>query len=421
MNFKYWLYNEVDWESDVLSGGFSDVSKTCISPEKLVELLNQQIDRLNSAEREKFFRSAERGNPKKMLLPQFTRGVLMDPLDPSKGREKYERMTMMKLEDFAKALTNEPKTVFDEGEKSKHSNELDPNSYTVNTGIPALRAVVYDKEAGKFYSINTCTGAGDCVVTCFALKNLYVLNDGKNLKLHQRINLMVNDPQRYYEKALTELRAIATKVIPPSREFPEGKTLHLRWNDAGDWFSEIYFNIARKVTEELKNMEIGGISFAGGGDSKKISFRDKIHSYAYTKQHKFVELGRQHDMTMNFSMGAKESEREKVNLNTTKVSAIIPREVFNGFFLPKKKDKPFEFKPGRDREQLRKAVHNYVLLNYLGLNNKSQNSLKNLLYPDELVKIPKSNEFKYNVIVISGDSDISAQRRDVHWTFLLEH
>jgi hypothetical protein len=320
-------------------------------------------------------------------------------------------------------LTKEPKTVFDEGEKAKHSNQLDPSTYTVNTGIPALRAIVYDKDAGKFYSINTCLGAGECVRDCYALKGLYVMNDGKNMKLHQRINLMVNDPQRYYEKALIELRAIAMEVIPPSREFQEGRTLKLRWNDAGDWFSETYFNIARKVTEELKNIEVnvGGISFSGERDNRKISFRDRVHSYAYTKQHKFVELGRQHGMTMNFSLGAKEGERKKVNYNTTKISVVVPRSVFEGYFEPPKKNQPMQFKPGKDKEQLRRKVHSWAMLNYFGMNNRNENSVENMLYPEELVRIPEGNEFKYNVIVIAKDSDISAQRRDVHWTFLLEH
>jgi hypothetical protein len=424
MNFRDWFINEVEWQRDPSEYGFSDVVRTCMDPDKFVELLNAEIERLDVKKgRDRFYRTAER-KPEKMLLPQFTRGNIMDPLDPVLGREASGSVDRMTIKDFARVLTQEPKTVFDEGLKSKHTNELDPTVFTVNTGIPALRAIVYDKRRGKFYSINTCLGAGSCVMNCFALKGFYVMNDGKNMKLHQRINLLVNDPERYYEKALMELRSVGMRIIPPSPEFPEGRTLKIRWNDAGDWFSETYFNIARKITEELKKMEVRGpeISLFGKGKSRSFNFADRIHSYAYTKQHKYVELGRKHGITMNFSLGAKEGERREVDYKTTKISAVVPRLVFKDYFLKAEKDQeegPVQFKPGKDREQLRRSVHSWALLNgYLERGTK----LGSMLYTDELVERAEGHGFKYHVIVMPrGDSDISAQRRDVQWTFLLEH
>jgi hypothetical protein len=424
MNFRDWFINEVRWKDLPSDYGFSDVVKTCIKTDKFVELLNAEIKRLNVKKgRERFFRSAER-EPEKMLIPQFTRGNIMDPMNPVAGRAAEGEYEMQTIEEFAAKLTEEPKTVFDEGLKSKHTNELDPTVFTVNTGIPALRAIVYDKRRGKFYSINTCLGAGSCVMNCFALKGFYVMNDGKNMKLHQRINLLVNDPERYYEKALMELRSVGMRIIPPSPEFPEGRTLKIRWNDAGDWFSETYFNIARKITEELKKMEVRGpeISLFGKGKSRSFNFSDRINSNAYTKQHKYVELGRKHGITMNFSLGAKEGERREVDYKTTKISAVVPKVVFKDYFLKAEKDQeegPVQFKPGKDREQLRRSVHSWALLNgYLERGTK----LGSMLYTDELVERAEGHGFKYHVIVMPrGDSDISAQRRDVQWTFLLEH
>lgn len=422
MNFKYWLLNEVDWESDPSEFGFSDVVKTCMSHEELVKQLNEELDRLKvkSGKRERFFRSAER-RPERMLMPQFTKGNIINPREPVLGRSGKGKASMQTIKEFIEVLTAEPKEVFGEGLKSEHSNILNPEVFTVNTGIPALRAIVFDKAEEKFYSVNTCLGAGTCVMNCFALKGFYVMNDGKNMKLHQRINLLVNDPQRYYEKALMELRAFAMKVIPPTRDFPEGRTLKIRWNDAGDWFSETYFQIARKITDELKKIEISlpAIDLYGKGNKSKLSFKDRIHSYAYTKQHKYIELGRRHGITMNFSLGAKEGEKGQVDYSKTKISAIVPRIVFKDYFDTSEEGEELRFRAGKTKDQLRRAIHSWAMLNgHLGRNDK----LENLIFTDELVRIPEGRTFKYNVIVLPrGDSDISAQRRDVHWTFLLEH
>jgi hypothetical protein len=246
MNFKNWLMNEVNWRKDPSKYGFSDVSATCIPIETFIEGLNKQLERYrqSSKERDRFPRHAEL-EPQRQLLPQYSSASLGRIVDPSR-----DKITKESVLDFIKNITSMPATIFDEGEKSKHSNELDPNVYTINTGIPALRAIVFDKAEEKFYSINTCKGAGSCIVDCFALKGFYVLSDGKNIKLHQRINLLVNSPEEYYRKALEELKAVAL------REIPKGKVLKIRWNDAGDWFSKTYYNIAIKITKDLKNIKL---------------------------------------------------------------------------------------------------------------------------------------------------------------------
>lgn len=418
MNFRDWFINEVQWEEDPSKYGFSDVSARCISIDEFVAGLNKQLERYQQSakERERFPRHAEL-EPKRQLLPQYTASDIHGIVDPSKG--KVTRETVM---DFVDSITQMPNTIFDEGEKSKHSNELDPNVFTINTGIPALRAVVFDKAAQKFYSINTCKGAGSCIVDCFALKGFYVLSDGKNRKLHQRINLLVNEPEEYYRKALEELKAVAF------REIPNGKILKIRWNDAGDWFSKTYYNIAMKITKDLKNiklhLDMGEPSLfkTTRKKQKPIDFSDKILSYGYTKQGEYIELGKKHGMLMNFSLGAKQEELGKVDISKTKMSVIVPRDVFEGVFNKKTKDEPISYKVGMSKEALRQKVRLWAI------SKGHIDADEPLLFTDELVRMPESkNPFwrggkKYNVLVMpSGDSDIGAYRHDVHYTFLMQH
>jgi hypothetical protein len=417
MNFREWLLTEVEWDTDPSSYGFSDVERKCMTINELIKGLNQQLARYRKDPkyRERFPRSAER-TPKSMLLPQYTRSNMEKVLS---GEGGFNVQTVL---EFAESLTQEPATIFDIGEKSQHSNELDPGSFVINTGIPALRAVIFDEKTKEFYSINTCVGAGDCILNCFALKAFYVLSDGKNIKLHQRINLLVNNPELYYKKAFRELRAVAL------REIPDGKTLKIRWNDAGDWFSRTYFNIASKVTKDLKSIKIrssGGIDEPSlFGTSKKkdkiIDFKDKILSYGYTKQGDYVNLGREEGILMNFSLGAKPEEVDKVKLPEIKLSKVVPKEVTEGIFARKEKDKPWQYKPGKNDETLRDTITKWA---------KKEGLLEpqeKILFMKELVKIRESKPFwetgkKLHVMVLPGESDMPAYRHDVHYTFLLEH
>lgn len=407
INFKKWLINEINWTETPDNFGFSDVSATCLPVEIIVDDLNKQLERLKKSpnDRGKFPRNSEL-KPKKMLLPQLTTKTIHTAKDTIEG--------------FIKKITKEPKTIFDIGIKSEHSNQLDQNSFTVNTGIPALRSIVYDMQQEKFYAINTCKGAGSCIMNCYALKGFYILHDGKNLKLQQRINLLVNDPEKYYLKALEELKAIALK------EVSNGKILKIRWNDAGDWFSKTYYNIAVKITNDLKSIKLSLSDFnskllsSNTVRKKIIDFKDKIVSYGYTKQGEYIELGKKDNIILNFSTGAKQSELAKIDINSTKMSVIVNKSVFDKVF--KRNAGQVKFAHGMNKEILRQLITNWAIENnYINYGDK-------LLFTDELIKIPENkNPFwnkgkKYNVIILpKGDSDLPAQRKDVHYTFLMEH
>jgi hypothetical protein len=154
-----------------------------------------------------------------------------------------------------------------------------------------------------------------------------------------------------------------------------------------------------------------------------------------------IEIGKAAGFTMNFSTQAKLADRLQVNFNTTKISDIIPKEVFKEFmysrgkgFAKDENDKTL-LRPD-SREAFKQKVREY----YENLlppfkKGKEEISLKlkdyqenikflkgeKLIFTDELPS-EESEGFKYNVIVLPyGDSDAPAQRADVHYTLLCEH
>jgi hypothetical protein len=364
---------EVDWSK------FSDVDKVCLTSEEVEARLNAELDRLKTPTKSRQTASKDFARISKGNIPTFSEGKA-------------------NIVQFIKDIAKRPKTIFDEGEKSKHTT--DENIMTINTGIPALKAVLWDEEAKKFYTITTCPGAGQCIKPCYAMKGFYIMNDGKNLKLINRLQLMMNHPDEYERLAYNEAEVFAFKAKQ------SGKTLQIRWNDAGDFFSKVYFDIATHVTDKLK---------LAGYD---------VNSYAYTKVGKYISLGAEKGMTMNFSGGAAEKEKQQVELGKIKTSEIVPKEVFADLFIgfkgrfEKDENGLTKFK---DPETGRPELKRRIVKHYAHKQGFDNLSVDNLLFTDELP--PRiGTPLQYDAIILpNNDSDRPAQRSDVRTTFLLVH
>jgi len=313
---------------------------------------------------------------------------------------------VLNVEKFKNLISKEPSKIFDRNPKMEKSDK-GRNQYTINTGLPAIKGIIFDEDDNEFKHINTCPGAGECQLVCYARGGFYGMNDGKIIKLIRRLNLLWNNPKRYYQLVMEELISAASSKQTPKASWDfndiddvttknEGPQLVIRWNDAGDFFDETYFKIAMSATKQLVKL---------GYDVK---------SYAYTKQAKYIDLAGE-TMVMNFSKGSISSELEKVDLEKVKFSDIVPEDLFKQVFVYKgphiqvdNDDLPI-FKQG-GKELLRQLMAKEYNI-----------PIDRLKYQYELP--PKeSDKFKYDVIVLpKGDSDISAQRNDVHKTFLLVH
>ena len=363
--------NEVDWDEE-----FSDVKKTCLAPEMVVKMLNDQLGRLNkpSKDREKIDANT----------PIISRGNL--PVADGDIDVDY----------FIKEITTKPKQIFDRNPKMEKS-DTGGFQYTVNTGIPALRGIIYDIDNQKFFTINTCPGAGTCAVSCYARKGFYIMNDGKNLKYIQRLNLLLNDPEEYENIIMDELDPLAYKIKRESKK--EGKDIKLviRWNDAGDFFAKKYYDIAISVTNQL------------------VKAGYNIESYAYTKMGDIANIA-DPNFIMNFSDDANKKETSKVDTESAKISKIVPKELFRDIFA---KEGPAYVKDEKGKAMFKDEASKEKLKNLISV--KYNVPYETLAFNDELPP-EQGTEYLYNVIVLpTGDSDIAAQRRDVRISFLLQH
>lgn len=390
---QYQRLNEIDWE-----GEFSDVNKSCLNIDKFVQELNNELHKV-LVNKELFGKekNKERAKSTRTIHPFHSKTSI------NSLTKQSEEGLDIDIEKYIKAITAIPKSIFEVNSKMEKST-ADGTQIVLNTGIPALFAIVFDKDSKQFYRINTCPKAGECINYCYARKGQYGMNDGLILKLLQRVNFLLNHPDMYYKRMARELEIKAFEAQYDSTDNKPVK-LVIRWNDAGDFFSKKYFQMAIDVTNELVEK---------GYD---------VLSYAYTKDAEKYLAGNK-DFIMNFSKDAKKSELKKLDLDTTKYSDVIKSKIdlktpmWSDLFKKGEAGKKYsidsvtgvpEFIPGgKELLKARLAKMYNIPIERLIFQNELPNKL--------------GDRFQYDAIVYQkGDSDISAQRPDVQRTFLLFH
>lgn len=300
-----------------------------VKAEKLINDMVKELERLDSEDKDK---------------------EKFDKLEQPRMSRELIKLAKSNLDKFIKEMTQRPSYIF--GSNEKMQNTSDKTTKVVNTGIPALRGLIYVEKdmvkdgvqlkKGDFAYVNTCPGAGSCVLNCYATKGNYAFVDNVIKNLTQRLNFLVNDPKGYEQQAYNELKSIAQELKDESIG-SEPITLTIRWNDAGDFFNDDYYNIAVNVTKMLKKE---------GYD---------VESYAYTKMGKYALLGDKDGIMMNFSTGSKKSEQDTVNdkLKNLKVSVEVPRKLFEASYAKGsdlvKKTKAYENSIKADEKALEKA------------------------------------------------------------------
>lgn len=355
------ILTEIDWE-----GEFGDVSKECISVEALKDYFNKVLKN------------------NELYIKKRTKPSLMIHNKSIPFDENGE----IDVEAFIKNITEYPPQIISQNEKmSKSSTD---NSITFNIGLPALRGLVYDIQNQEFYIVNTCPGAGACANVCYARHGRYAFIPAISQKQTRILNLLLNHPDDFKKLLLHEIEIIAIKN--------KGKRLFFRWNDAGDFFTKKYFQIAVEITKELKER---GFNF---------------ESYAHTKMGDIYNLN-DPNVILNFSVDATEKEMKKVDLTTAKTSKIVPLNLFKDLFVRNKANFVVD-----NNGKLIPNDENSILTLKQRIADEFNVDINTLIMYDDLIKIPEGNVKKYNVIVLpKGQGDIAAQRRDVQRTFLLYH
>ena len=214
--------NEIDWENT-----FSDVRKTCVEPKAFAEYLNKV-----RANKDKKTKDREKFDAKYPFI--HAKSSFFD--------KESEQLTSSDVNNFINRIIEPPTNVINTNDKILKSGG--PHEYVYKTGIPAFRGLAYSIEKDEIYYINTCPGAGDCVLICYALKGNYIRYAASYDSMTRRLNYLLNFPEKYEERLYNEIKQKA--IEHRALEGYKSKVV-LRWNDSGDFFGKEYVNMAERV------------------------------------------------------------------------------------------------------------------------------------------------------------------------------
>ena len=284
------------------------------------------------------------------------------------------------LDKLAQMFTERPNKILKQNEKMQHSDGTASQFY--NVGLPALVGLAVDEDSKEFVVINTCPGAGNCKLVCYAMKGGYIQYPASNLSQTRLLNFLYNDPDGFMGMLESEIAGFEAKNSKKNI-----KTI-IRWHDAGDFFSPEYLDKAYNLAKKFPDVDF----------------------YAYTKLASVAQGEKPDNFKINFSMGAQPSQEKKIDFAKTKNSRIVP-EVLFADLLEKDKAGKWQYK----NPQAEQAVKDRIAAKY-SLDPKS------MITYDEMMKIPVGKEKgKWNVIVKPGDGDDAANRNDVLSSLLLIH
>jgi len=289
-------------------------------------------------------------------------------------------------EALKKSIMVRPKSILGQNAKMQHSETGDEAIYDI--GLPALKGLAVNEKTGEFVIVDTCPGAGACQTYCYAMKGSYVMFKAVSMGLARMLNFLLNDPEGFAAQLNQEIAAAKAKLAKKNAK------MTVRWHDAGDFFSPEYLAMAYSVAEA--NPDVG--------------------FYAYTKMASAAQAERPKNFNMNFSQGALRSQEKKVDLVRTKHSKVVPKDMFfdliarDGNNLKKDAKGRMQFASPENLEGFKDR-----------LAQKYHIDKDSVLTYDQMMKIPVGDTPKWNVIVMPGDGDNSANRNDVIGSYLLFH
>jgi len=284
------------------------------------------------------------------------------------------------------AIMTRPANILGQNAKMQHSETGTEAIFDI--GLPALKGLAVNEKTGEFVVVDTCPGAGACQTYCYAMKGSYVMFKAVSMGLARMLNFLLNDPAGFADKLNSEIASARSKYAK------KGARIVVRWHDAGDFFSPEYMDMAYGVARA--NPDVG--------------------FYAYTKMGDVANAARPANFNMNFSQGAKSGQEKKVNITRTKHSKVVPKDMF--FDLIARKGNEL-IKDAKGRMQFASPENLEKFKSTLA--QKYAIDKNSILTYDQMMKTPVGDAPKWNVIVMPGDGDNSANRNDVVGSYLLFH
>jgi len=307
------------------------------------------------------------------------------------------------IEDLKAEIKQRPTSILRQNQKIQHSGG--DFEKLLNIGIPALRGLVVDEETNELIIVNTCPGAGDCQLFCYAMKGNYIRCPATWLALSHVLNYLLNDPDGFVETLSVEIQKELDKVAKfDKKKEKEGLLVQptkivLRWHDAGDFFSPEYLEVAYELCRRFPTVEF----------------------YCYTKLASIaLNPNKPKNFMTTFSLGARADQEIRINLKTNKYAdRPVPKELWYDL-IARDDRKLLLSKEGRMQWKSRNAqitferrmAHHYDI------------DIKRILsYPEMMAKKAgtKLIWFVYVMPGKDGDGDDAAKRKDVLGVFNLYH
>jgi hypothetical protein len=119
---------------------------------------------------------------------------------------------------------------------------------------------------------------------------------------------------------------------------------------------------------------------------------------------------------MNFSSGAQASQEKRIDFVKTKHSRVIPKDQFFDLIA---RDGNKLIKDAKGRTQFAGPQQFATFRQRLAQTYKLDP--KSIITYDQMMQIPETDQPKYNVIVMPGDGDDGANRKDILGSYLLFH
>ena len=281
-------------------------------------------------------------------------------------------------------ITQRPGKILKQNEKMQHSDGS--VSVFFNVGLPALKGLAVNEKTGDFVIVDTCPGAGACKTFCYALKGSYVMFKAVSMNQTRMLNFLMNDPEGFADQMNAEIKLAQAQN--------RGSKVVIRWHDAGDFFSAEYLDMAYSVARA----------------------NPKADFYAYTKMADVAQAERPPNFKMNFSSGAQASQEKRIDFVKTKHSRVVPKDQF--FDLIARKGNTL-IKDAKGRTQFAGPQEFATFKQRLAQTYKLDP--KTIITYDQMMQIPETDQPKYNVIVMPGDGDDGANRKDILGSYLLFH
>lgn len=292
------------------------------------------------------------------------------------------------LDSLRKQIMIRPAHILGQNAKMQHSGTGTEAIFDI--GLPALKGLAVNEKTGQFVIVDTCPGAGACKTYCYAMKGSYVMFKAVSMGVARVLNFLLNDPEGFANLLNAE---IATARYKMARK---GARMLVRWHDAGDFFSPEYLDMAYGVADA--NPDVG--------------------FYAYTKIASVATGESPKNFNMNFSQGAVAGQEKKIDFKRTKHSKVVPKHMF--FDLVARKGKTLKLIKD-DKGRMQFATPDNLDEFKTRMSKHYAIDKDSILTYDQMMGTPIGDVPKWNVIVMPGDGDNSANRNDVIGSYLLFH